>query len=610
MGRKIDDEEAAVGKGKRGKKDKKKGTVMEEEPRSTMEEQTGGQVGAGAVAGGEGDMVEPDMNRPDAPAVDSLFPTKPTYGATSTAIEVDPTPRGTIDTEIDTDTDTITVPRKNPLQQGQVPPEIVFFGEPRNPPPGEAAKDTRYHGSLLYWARHATVAPRTSEERLTTVFPRGRLHPQSPKFRLGGGGDSLSYASILDTFASVMDDLEATKAFLNANIDLVPSKLFLRVITADKLAAQSRGDLERMDTLKEIRRRYILAHDQVFFPLNIEVQKAETRVMTYLARPELQQFAQSWDEVEMTLHFTTLLAARLTWDQRVKDILDDIKQRVEESVGYMAEGLEKDLMSRDFRKPGITSELYLNASNAIATTMPELLARVRPEVRLLHEVYFMTTEDCVEYVQKVFCPKTGLSPDQVREKLRIYEASLAAVQGVDYINLRLLVQQIHRSLCSEEDLRNTDKWYFDFVADGYKFATYEPDEVPALLRYEQRLRDTGNAFSNFAVEVLKGPTKYTESFSGRRPKASQVGDWLRDDPDFVVPQPAAYEERVEQFRDAYIAQTEERKKAESRLTMLVRNRMDQQDKVLYRLNPKPQPQFDAESAALGADSMLEFEGEE
>ncbi|KAJ1424541.1 hypothetical protein B484DRAFT_98168 [Ochromonadaceae sp. CCMP2298] len=124
-----------------------------------------------------------------------------------------------------------------------------------------------------------------------------------------------------------------------------------------------------MDTLKEIRRRYILAHDQVFFPLNIEVQKAETRVMTYLARPELQQFAQSWDEVEMTLHFTTLLAARLTWDQRVKDILDDIKQRVEESVGYMAEGLEKDLMSRDFRKPGITSELYLNASNAIATTM-------------------------------------------------------------------------------------------------------------------------------------------------------------------------------------------------------------------------------------------------
>jgi hypothetical protein len=40
----------------------------------------------------------------------------------------------------------------------------------------------------------------------------------------------------------------------------------------------------------------------------------------------------------MTLHFTTLLAARLTWDQRVREILDDIKTRVDESVGYMAEG--------------------------------------------------------------------------------------------------------------------------------------------------------------------------------------------------------------------------------------------------------------------------------
>ena len=29
------------------------------------------------------------------------------------------------------------VPSANPLQQADVPPEIVFFGEPRNPPPGE-----------------------------------------------------------------------------------------------------------------------------------------------------------------------------------------------------------------------------------------------------------------------------------------------------------------------------------------------------------------------------------------------------------------------------------------------------------------------------------------
>lgn len=98
-----------------------------------------------------------------------------------------------------------------------------------------------------------------------------------------------------------MDDLEDSKSFINANIDLVPSKLFLRALTAQKLSAQSKNDLERMDYLKEVRRRYILAGDQVFFPLNIEVQKAETRVMTYLARDELRGWAETWDEVT---HFT------------------------------------------------------------------------------------------------------------------------------------------------------------------------------------------------------------------------------------------------------------------------------------------------------------------
>ena len=128
-----------------------------------------------------------------------------------------------------------------------------------------------------------------------------------------------------------MDDLEASKAYIEANIDLVPSKLFLRydhyllvtvhwkvdksfhccrntsvpscltpllrsintpyshpiatpthhlsqhlpyqlsALTAQKLSAQSRNDLQLMERIKTVRNRYIVAHDQMFFPLNIEV---------------------------------------------------------------------------------------------------------------------------------------------------------------------------------------------------------------------------------------------------------------------------------------------------------------------------------------------------
>jgi len=205
--------------------------------------------------------------------------------------------------------------------------------------------------------------------------------------------EGLSFDSILQAFISVQDDLEDSKAFLDSNIDLVSPKLFLRLLTAEKLSAQSKRNVARMDSLKDVRNKYILAHDQLFFPLNIEIQKAETRVMTYLARPEIQSFARDWDSIEMTLHFTTLLAARFTWDDRVRVILDDIKRKVDGAIGYMADGLKKDLMSREFRKPGITAELYLNASIAIEKDMPQLYAKIKPEVQLLHETYFMPPEE-------------------------------------------------------------------------------------------------------------------------------------------------------------------------------------------------------------------------
>ena len=77
------------------------------------------------------------------------------------------------------------------------------------------------------------------------------------------------------------------------------------------------------------------------------------------------------------------------------------------------------------------------------------------------------------------------------------------------------------------------------------------------------------------------PFYLIDAFSGGRPKGSEVGNWLQLDRDWDVPQPRSFEERVDQFRDAYIMQTELRKAAETRLMRMVRNRMDSQDKYIY-----------------------------
>jgi hypothetical protein len=69
----------------------------------------------------------------------------------------------------------------NPFSGGTIPPEILFFGDARSPPPPEAGRDPRYHLRLLKWARHAHVAPITGKDRLESVFLKGRLHPLAPK---------------------------------------------------------------------------------------------------------------------------------------------------------------------------------------------------------------------------------------------------------------------------------------------------------------------------------------------------------------------------------------------------------------------------------------------
>ena len=460
---------------------------------------------------------------------------------------------------------------------------MVFFGDPRKPPPIEAAQETGYHGTLLMWARHATVAPRTAMERLETVFPKGRWHPQALTHRLDVS--SLNFDTILRRFIDVSDDLEASKDFISSNMDQVPSQLFLRAITGAKLEAQSTKDKARWTALRETRRRYIVAHDQVFFPLNIEVQKAETRVMTYLARREIENFAHVWDEVEMSLHMTTLLAARLTWDERCRDILSGIREKVDNTVGYMSSGIERQLMSREFRKPGLTAEVYTNATKMITEEMPDLYEKVFPEVKFVNEAFYMNSEEEVRtFVTKEFCPRNDISVDLLKERLRLYETSLASIQGVNYVNLRLVTRTLLEMLSTSEELQGLDKWFIDRRGDSWKFDTYEPDEIPTMVRIEQRMRDTGNAFKDFAVQVLKGPTYYTDAFNGKRHKASSVGDWFYDDDELMTPEPASYEERIEEFRKAYIEQTQARMDAESKLAEMVENTMDAQDKAIKRLS--------------------------
>ena len=122
------------------------------------------------------------------------------------------------------------------------------------------------------------------------------------------------------------------------------------------------------------------------------------------------------------------------------------------------------------------------------------------------------------------------------------------------------------------------------------------------------------------IDITLCPPTYTaDAFSGSRPKGSEVDNWLQLDRDWDAPQPRSFEERVDQFRDAYIMQTQLRKAAESRLMRMVRNRMDSQDKYIYDSRfSMPNSLEDGEEDAYDSSeddgdrrsNVLQFEGED
>lgn len=450
-------------------------------------------------------------------------------------------------------------------EDGAPTAEVLFFGEPRRPPPIQALQDTRYHGPLLSWARHANFVAVNEKERAELVF-LDRNSVGDDSYRLDKS--SISYQSIFDGFVAVMDNVEEAKKFVLANVVEVPPKLFLRALTAEKLSAQSKGDVERMKYLKQVRDAYILAHDQMYFALNVELQKAETRVMTYVGRMEMFEGVENWDSVELTAFFTTLLAARLTWDGRCKDVLQRIDTKVRDTVGYMEEGIRSDLMTREFKRPGQSAEIYRNASIAIQARNPEQYESMRPEVKVVQETYFLVAEmrydEAKAYILNDFLPKNNLELETFKQGLRYYEAALAAMHGIDYLELRLVVNKLHEILLDPAERARLDKWYADFrESPQAQFDTYETDDVPMMLKSQQRMRDTGSAFDDFVVQVLKGQTKYANALSGARPKGNDKGNWLKKDEDWNVAQPASIEERIESFKAAYVKQTESRKLEES-----------------------------------------------
>lgn len=282
---------------------------------------------------------------------------------------------------------TIRVPKSNPFLAEGLPREVLLFGEPRLPPPYDGKPGVL----LMHWIRHGHVVPTTSLDRRQFVYPLGPQHPKSELYRLRDSTE-LTYDVIVKKFSDVAYHIDNAKDFVSCNIDQIPPRLLLLAMTDEKLAAQSRNQLERMETIKSLRERLVISADQLLFPTVIELIKAETRVQTYRSViSDMERFSSSWDEVEISFFFAALMNARIKFDGQVQEAIATIESSLDETAEDFQESVRDSMINALLVQPALSAEIYLNATRVVAQFMPDVYAKVAPELKFLHETYFLTS---------------------------------------------------------------------------------------------------------------------------------------------------------------------------------------------------------------------------
>ena len=95
----------------------------------------------------------------------------------------------------------------------------------------------------------------------------------------------------------------------------------------------------------------------------------------------------------------------------------------------MAEGLKNDLMSRDFRRPGITSEIYNKATKLIENMFPQLYQKINPEIKFIYEIYDLNEkEEIILYANEIFCVNNNITINELKNKIKILDATVASIQ--------------------------------------------------------------------------------------------------------------------------------------------------------------------------------------
>lgn len=146
--------------------------------------------------------------------------------------------------------------------------------------------------------------------------------------------------------------------------------------------------------------------------------------------------------------------------------------------------------------------------------------------------------------------------------------------------MREQIQDIFVSIMTEEELCDISEWYYGYgdESGNFPFEAYQLEsDNPFIKTVKQITNETPLSKSMKDLFSIELPT--FDEFS-MRPKASDVGDWLRlDDDESNAPKPQDDAEALNLFREAFFNLTAIRKEEDKTLPFIPIDRLKEHERV-------------------------------
>jgi len=397
--------------------------------------------------------------------------------------------------------------------------------------------------NVIDWrhTRLPVVLPSDPEEKFQACFPVPSEEERA-QHRLPVNADYKMFTVKWDDVLNAGN--ATTEAFVRANADLLGLRMSrpLRSLQLKSMSEGEKGKAIYYRTLANQLRLFGKWHRSPFKKLIFD---SEARIGPFMGNPNVEKYVGA-DPAEYSGTWLVLKAAVAEWEKRRGRVADSVQQDIEnEMPDFILDRSRRELNNTRIVVDAVQQmSLRLSIEEKYFKTLPVAM-------QFLEEALILSTSTEVRRVAiKEFCPKMGISPEFLRERVRDLLASMQFLDCNTYRTIYASIKDVLKAL--SEGTPDAYDPYMDKYEE-LRFRTYKDSEAAEKAFPLTRVKKETPEEATNGYDVLFQAVKETigleaekiDNFRDPRPKKEGDEAWFRllEEPDEEVLNPSDFDIR-------------------------------------------------------------------